>query len=57
LYPLRKGVVAAQIVHLRPTRDAGLHEVLLHVARNMMPDRRKDIDRLRIRCIIAPLGR
>jgi len=38
LYPLRKGVVAAQIVYLRLTRDARLREALLHVAPNRLQE-------------------
>src|SRR5689334_9647020 len=34
LYPLREIARAAQIVDLRPTGDAGLHEMLLHVTRH-----------------------
>src|SRR5215216_694178 len=34
LYSLRQVTIATQIVDLRPAGDAGLHQMLLHVARN-----------------------
>ena len=36
LYPPREVAVAAQVVHLRPAGDAGLDQVLLHVAGNLL---------------------
>src|SRR3984893_4192080 len=38
LYPLAQVAAAAQIVHLRPTRDPRFHHVLLHVAWNLLPE-------------------
>src|SRR5262249_54205317 len=38
LYPLLEVAVPAQVIHLRPARDAGPDEVLLHVARDALPE-------------------
>src|SRR6266404_1795979 len=38
LYPLAQVAAAAQIVHLRPTRDPRFHHVLLHVAWNLLAE-------------------